>query len=328
MRRFRHLEHGDRVRIETLRQEGHTYAYIAEKIHRSVSTVYNEIHRNTMRPDVTRNTEIFPYNADWAQVQSEYRRKKASMRKAKMTRHWQKVINEYLDRDWSLQQVAMATRVPYSTNTLYGYARDGLLKYRPKKYRLKNKHYHGVKTDREMFKIHHISSRPKKVTERTEFGHWEVDGVEGPISSSTLLLTFLERKTRFLVAVKTKSKTGKSIREAMAFFFRFYGDQVKSMTFDRGNEFTNTSNVLTVTHEFNKKIYFTDAFAAWQRGSNEERNARIREYFPKGTVFTKILQVRINAVTKLINEKPLRVLNWHTPADKFNLARREKRSKN
>lgn len=58
------------------------------------------------------------------------------------------------------------------------------------------------------------------------------------------------------------------------------------------------------------------------------RHARIREYFPKGTVFTKILQVRINSVTKLINEKPLRVLNWHPPADKFNLARWEKKSNN
>ncbi|EQC85125.1 hypothetical protein LMT8_03850 [Leuconostoc mesenteroides subsp. cremoris TIFN8] len=71
--------------------------------------------------------------------------------------------------------------------------------------------------------------------ERKEFGHWEVDGIEGARGSDAILLTFLERKTRYLVAVKARSKTNKSINEAMDFFFRFYDKQVKSCTFDRGN---------------------------------------------------------------------------------------------
>jgi transposase, IS30 family len=320
MRHFCHLKHNERVKIETLRHEGRSYAYIAKVVNRSVSTVHHEVHRNTMQPDVTNNTAIFPYNADWAQVQAEERRRLASRQKTKITRHWQNVINDYLDRTWSLEQVAKGSRVPYSTNTLYNYARDGYLKYRPKTYRIKKKrHYHGATTDRALFTSHHISLRPKKVEERTEFGHWEVDGVEGPRDSQALLLTFLERKTRFLVAVKARSKTNKSIREAMDFFVKFYSDQVKSMTFDRGNEFTNTTNVLTVTHQYHKKVYFTDAFAPWQRGSNEERNRRIRDFYPKGTRFTTELQVRINSATKQINDRPMRVLNWHTPTDKFNL---------
>ncbi len=125
--------------------------------------------------------------------------------------------------------------VPYATNTLYNYAKDGYLRYRPKTYRIKKKKYHGVKTDRGVFAIHHISLRPKKVEERKEFGHWEVDGIEGSRGSDAILLTFLESKTRYLVAVKARSKTNKSINEAMDFFFRFYDKQVKSCTFDRGN---------------------------------------------------------------------------------------------
>ena len=274
-----------------------------------------------MRTDVTNHTKVFAYNADWAEGKSQQRRSIASRQKVKLTRHWQKVINGYLTKNWSLEQIAKGTRVPYSTNTLYHYAQDGYLKYRKKKYHLKKKkHYHGVKTDREVFTLHHISLRPKKVEERTEFGHWEVDGVEGPRGSASILLTFLERKTRYLVAVKARSKTNKSIREAMDFFFRFYGKQVKSCTFDRGNEFTNTVNVMTIIHTYEKKLYFTDAFAPWQRGSNEERNRRIRAYYPKGTAFGHELQVRINAVMKEINSKPMRVLDWHSPQFKFNMA--------
>ncbi|WP_349550012.1 IS30 family transposase [Leuconostoc pseudomesenteroides] len=326
-RKYLHLDYRERQKIETLREEGHTYAYIAQKLNRSLSTIYNEIHRNTMRPDVTNNTDEFSYNAEWAEIHAQRRRSSASRRKVKLTRHWQKVINNYLKENWSLEQIAKGSRVPYSTNTLYNYARDGYLRYKPKKYRLKKKKYHGVKTDRGVFLIHHISLRPKKVEDRTEFGHWEVDGVEGPRGSDSLLLTFLERKTRYLVAVKSRSKTNKSINEAMDFFFRFYGNQVKSCTFDRGNEFTNGGNVMNVTHAHGKKIYFTDAFAPWQRGSNEERNSRIREYYPKGTAFGHELQVRINAVTKQINGKPMAVLDWHSPQFKFNMATKRTKKK-
>ncbi|EQC85126.1 hypothetical protein LMT8_03855 [Leuconostoc mesenteroides subsp. cremoris TIFN8] len=76
-----------------------------------------------------------------------------------------------------------------------------------------------------------------------------------------------------------------------------------------------------------KKIYFTDAFAPWQRGSNEERNSRIREYYPKGTAFGHELQVRLNAVTKEINNKPMGVLDWHSPQFEFNMATKRTKHK-
>ncbi|MGR8822878.1 IS30 family transposase [Leuconostoc citreum] len=324
-RKYLQLSYRERQKIETLREEGYTYAAIAERLNRSISTIHNEIKRNTMRPDVTNNTKIFPYNADWAEVHSRRRRSSASRRKVRLTRHWQKVINGYLEKNWSLEQVALGTRVPYTTNTLYNYAKDGYLRYKPKKYRLKKKKYHGVKTEREVFSLHHISLRPQKIENRTEFGHWEIDGVEGPRGSDSLLLTFLERKTRYLVAVKSRSKTNKSINSAMNYFFSLYGNYVKSCTFDRGNEFTNIGNVMNITHAHGKQIYFTDAFAPWQRGSNEERNSRIREYYPKGTSFSSKLQMSIDAVMKEINSKPMKVLDWHSPQFKFDMVTRKKK---
>lgn len=324
MGRYRHLDYGERVQIATLRAENKTYAAIAKILHRSVSTIYNEVHRNCMRPDVTNNTEIFPYQAEYAQVTSEHRRSVASRQKVKLTRHWQKVINSYLCKRWSLEQIAHGTRVPYSTNTLYSYAQDGYLRFKPKRYRgRKKKRYHGVGTDREVFRIHHISKRGRKVERRLEFGHWEVDGIEGPRGSQSMLLSFLERKTRCLILVKARSKTNKSIDAAMSFFFRFYGQYVKSCTFDRGSEFTNFSNVLLVTHQEGKKIYFTDAFAPWQRGSNEERNKRVREYYPKGSAFGHELQVRLNAVSNEINNKPMKIFNWRSPATKFAIEKKK-----
>lgn len=326
-KKYIHMQYAERQQIEALRAAGHTYAFIAKQLNRSISTIHNEIHRNTMRQDVTNHTKVFAYDADIADGKAIKRRSIASRQKVKLTRHWQKVINTYLKKRWSLEQISKGTKVPYATNTLYNYAKDGYLRYRSKTYRIKKKKYHGVKTDRGVFAIHHISLRPKKVEERQEFGHWEIDGVEGPRGSDAILLTFLERKTRYLVAVKARSKTNKSINEAMDFFFRFYDKQVKSCTFDRGNEFTNGGNVMNITHAHNKKIYFTDAFAPWQRGSNEERNSRIREYYPKGTAFGHELQVRLNAVTKEINNKPMGVLDWHSPQFKFNMATKRTKRK-
>ncbi|WP_349533248.1 IS30 family transposase [Leuconostoc citreum] len=324
MGQYKHLNYGERVTIATLRAEKKSYSAIDKIMHRSVSTIHNEVHRNSMRPDVTNHTEIFPYQAEYAQVTAEHRRSRASRQKVKLTKYWQKVINHYLRKKWSLEQISHGSRVPYSTNTLYSYAKDGYLRYQAQRYkRRKKKHYHGVKTDREIFTIHHISKRSQKIEKRTEFGHWEVDGIEGSRGSQSMLLSFLERKTRCLILVKARSKTNKSIHAAMGFFFKFYGRYVKSCTFDRGSEFTNYSNVLQVTHQEGKKIYFTDAFAPWQRGSNEERNKRVREYYPKGSAFGHEIQVRLNAVSAEINNKPMKIFNWRSPATKFAIEKRK-----
>ncbi|PZG12594.1 hypothetical protein C1I98_40055, partial [Spongiactinospora gelatinilytica] len=131
---YKHLNYGERVTIATLRAEKKSYSAIAKIMHRSVSTIHNEVHRNSMRPDVTNHTEIFPYQAEYAQVTAEHRRSRASRQKVKLTKYWQKVINHYLRKKWSLEQISHGSRVPYSTNTLYSYAKDGYLRYQAQRY--------------------------------------------------------------------------------------------------------------------------------------------------------------------------------------------------
>lgn len=144
-KKYIHLQYGERQKIEALRAAGHTYAFIAKQLHRSISTIHNEIHRNTMRQDVTNHTKVFAYDADIADGKAIKRRSIASRQKVKLTRHWQKVINTYLKKRWSLEQISKGTKVPYATNTLYNYAKDGYLRYRSKTYRIKKKNTTGLR---------------------------------------------------------------------------------------------------------------------------------------------------------------------------------------
>jgi IS30 family transposase len=325
MVKYQHISYAERVEIETLRNLNWSMSSIARHLGRSKSTIHDEIHRNTKRPDVRNNIKLFPYDAEWAERQTEYRWENVH-RTTKLTKHWCAVLNEYLDQNFSLEQIAKGTRVPISTATLYSYAHQGKIRYRAKKYRLKKKPFHSQVPDTEFFAKHSIQLRSKRIETRQEFGHWEVDGVESPLGYKPLLITFVERKTRFYVAFKAKNKSTDGIEGAMENFLHFYGQYVRSMTFDRGSEFTNISNVLLLKKR-GIKVYYADAYQPGQRGSNEERNKQIRKYFPKGTKFGEILQVMINNATHQINQKPLGVLNWHTPQDKFNSERQRIRRK-
>lgn len=155
------------------------------------------------------------------------------------------------------------------------------------------------------------------MNQRLEFGHWEADGVESPQGIKPLVITFVERQTRFMVAIKAHSKSGHDVAEVTRMFLRRYARYVKSITYDRGNEFANAENMLILESIYKLKVYFATPYASYERGSNEERNRQFRKYFPKGTKFNHVTQEQINRATMLINDKPMGKLGWHSPEHKF-----------
>jgi IS30 family transposase len=159
-----------------------------------------------------------------------------------------------------------------------------------------------------------ISERPEEVDARQVPGHWEGDLIIGKNHKSALG-TLVERTTRLVILVPVKGKDAKSVRESFAEVFSEIDPEMrKSMTYDRGLEMAEHK---TLTEETGVQVYFADPRSPWQRGTNENTNGLIRQYFPKKTDFTKVSIEEIKFAQNQLNDRPRKVLNWATPKEEF-----------
>lgn len=160
-----------------------------------------------------------------------------------------------------------------------------------------------------------ISERPKEVDNREVPGHWEGDLIIGKNHKSALG-TLVERTTRYLILVPIPGKKdAKSVREAFAAVLNEVDPSVRlSMTYDRGLEMAEHK---ILTEETGVKVYFADPSSPWQRGTNENTNGLIRQYFPKKTDFTKVTLEEIKFAQNQLNERPRKVLDWESPKKAF-----------
>jgi len=159
-----------------------------------------------------------------------------------------------------------------------------------------------------------ISERPKEVDDRIVPGHWEGDLIIGKNHKSALG-TLVERTTRFTILVPVKGKDAKTVREAFSEVFKEIDPEMKlSMTYDRGLEMAEHR---ILTEQTGVKVYFADPNSPWQRGTNENTNGLIRQYFPKGTDFTKVTLEQIKFAQDRLNTRPRKVLDWSTPLKEF-----------
>lgn len=159
-----------------------------------------------------------------------------------------------------------------------------------------------------------IAERPKEVDDRIVPGHWEGDLIIGKNHQSALG-TLVERTTRLVILVPIKAKDAKSVREAFCDIFNDIEPNMRlSMTYDRGLEMAEHK---ILTEETGVKVYFADPNSPWQRGTNENTNGLIRQYFPKGTDFRKVSIEEIKFAQNQLNDRPRKVLDWETPKNAF-----------
>jgi len=159
-----------------------------------------------------------------------------------------------------------------------------------------------------------IRERPASVEDRAVPGHWEGDLIAG--SKNTHIATLVERKTRYVMLAKVNSRDTKTVIKALIKQSKKLPKELyKSLTWDRGKELADHKEFSLAT---DIKVYFCDPRSPWQRGSNENTNGLLRQYFPKRTDLSVHSQAHLNKVARQLNARPRKTLGFRTPAQKFN----------
>ena len=298
---YTHLTIEDRSKIEVLYQEGYKPSQIGQAIGRHRSTIYRELKRS----------QSHYYNAEMAQDHAD----ELSALKGRNPKHSSKLIQDIQDKlelTWSPEQiVGRSYQNRLSFKTIYNWIYQGVIEASLNSLRQKGKRRKPQET-RGKFNIGtSMSERPKSVKKRQEFGHWELDTmVSSRGKSKGCLATFAERKSRFYIALKIPNRSKESMLSAVNQIISALPKATfKTFTSDRGKEFACYPEIEKQEIAF----YFADAYSAWQRGTNENSNGLLREFFPKQTDLAKITEQELVNALWLLNNRPRKCLNFKTP---------------
>jgi IS30 family transposase len=302
---------------------GQSLRSIAALLRRAPSTVSREISRNGGR-GCYRATQ-----ADQAAWNRAHRPKRC---KLAHNRVLARLVASKLQREWSPQQIAgwLKCRYPDDENhrvsheTIYrslfiqarGALKKELLAHLRRTRVMRRSRHHTQKTEGRgrITETVSISERPASVEDRAVPGHWEGDLLAG--SSNSYIATLVERHTRYVMLAKVANKDTQSVVNALIKQAKKLPTELyKSLTWDRGKELADHRR-FTLATDIN--VYFCDPHSPWQRGSNENTNGLLRQYFPKGTDLSAHSQAKLNAVARRLNERPRKTLDYETPAERFN----------
>lgn len=301
----KHFTINERNKIEVLNKEG----YSARKIAKIIG-----YHHSSVSRELARCTDYYcAFKAD----KDNRIKSKNKGRKIKLNTKLKQHIENKLGETWSPEQiVGRDLEGTISFKSIYNWIYKGLLEVSLEVLRRKGRS-RKAKDNRGKFNVGTpISKRPIHVKKRTEFGHWELDTIVSSRGKSKgCMATFAEMKTRMYVAIKMKDRSQESMFEAIKQLTRSLPkDAFKSFTSDRGKEFACYSNV-----EENLRIdfYFADPYSAWQRGTNENSNGLLREFYPKKTDLSLVKDEDLIDSLRKINARPRKCLAFNTAFEEF-----------
>ena len=302
---------------------GQSLRSIAASLGRAPSTVSREIHRNGGRRQ---------YRASKADRAAWDRARRPQTCKLVEDRALAGIVARKLRGLWSPEQIAGWLKYAYpdkenyqvSHETIYkslfiqarGALKKELLQHLRRTRAMRRSRHHTQKTATHgrITGTVSIRERPASVEDRAVPGHWEGDLIIG--SNNSQIATLVERHTRYVMLVKVPSKDTKTVINALIKHAHKLPREVyKSLTWDRGKEMADHQRFSLDT---DIKVYFCDPQSPWQRGSNENTNGLLRQYFPKGMDLSNVHQNKLNAVARQLNERPRKTLDFRTPAERFN----------
>lgn len=315
---YHHLTIEERACIFQFKEMGMKIREVAHALKRTPSTISRELKRNSYKG-------VKPYHPTNAQCQYEIRRKKCH-RPKKITNEIKIYIEDKLQLRWSPEQISKRElgRIEGcpSFSTIYRWIHERMiLKGDMTQLRRKGKFKRPQET-RGRFNIGKtIKKRPKEVHKRKVVGHWEADTVESgrfdhKRKSKYCFVTVLERKSRIYLAKLIPDRTQENVTRAIIEILSQYPkEQVKTITCDRGKEFSGYKEIESV---LKCDVYFTDPYCAWQKGSNENGNGLLREFYPKGMDLSLTTNNELSIVLSLMNNRPRKCLGYKTPLEVMN----------
>ncbi len=287
---------------------------------------------STVSREVSRNGGYDRYRASAADNNAWARAKRPKRCKLALNRRLARLVAVKLRLEWSPEQIAGWLKITYPEDESYHVSHETIYRslFVQARGTLKKELMQHLRTMRKMRRSKHgnkggegqgqikdmvsIRERPASVEDRAVPGHWEGDLIIG--SNNSYIATLVERRTRYVMLAKVNGKDTNTVITALIKLAKKLPRELsRSLTWDRGKELSDHKRFSLAT---DIAVYFCDPQSPWQRGSNENTNGLLRQYFPKGTDLSVHSQAHLNKIARRLNERPRKTLGFYTPAKRFN----------
>ena len=310
---YKHLTREERYQIHTLKRQGVSLGRIAAELNRNRSTISRELQRNSAPSGYK------PAHAHDRALARQRTRRNARHFKPLQWVHVEALLRLSLSPQQVSGRLKLEKAMCISTECIYqrayrNKAQGGdLVSYLRCQKARRKRYASGQERRGQLANRNCISLRAAVVEQRSRIGDWEGDTVIGK-NHQGVLLTLVERKSRYTLACQLKSRHSAAVTEAVIALLRPHKRQCHTLTFDNGKEFAEHAFMAQC---LSAKVYFAHPYCSWERGLNENHNGLLRQYFPKKTNFLKVSEHEVNEALYLLNHRPRKCLGYRTPHEVF-----------
>lgn len=315
MRSYRQLTSEERYALSALRRQGYSIRAVAGALERAPSTISREIRRNRRRDGGYR-----PFTAD---ERARGRRSRSRRNRRFEGADWTLVV-ACLRENWSPEQISgrlwLLDLLSISHETIYRYvwedkrAGGSLYRHLRQASKQRRKRYRSYDSRGRLAGKRHISQRPTGAENRSRVGHFEADTMMGTSRERHCLLTLVDRKTGFTLVGKLDSRTAADTNRRAIELIRRSDRRVRTITVDHGTEFHGYRDIEAAT---GARFYFATPYHSWERGTSENTNGLLRQYFPKRASLASLTQHECARVARQLNRRPRKRLGFRTPAEYY-----------
>ena len=312
MRTYKQLTSEQRYQISALKEIGYGPSKIAQEL---------EVHKSTISRELSRNIGERGYRPKQANEKALERRTNATARKRISAETWE-VVEEKLRQDWSPEQVSgwleKRQEIRISHEWIYQYILTdkqvgGDLYTHLRQHGKRRKRYGQYDRRGKLPQRVSIEERPQLVEQRQRLGDWEVDTLVGK-GHRGALVSLVERKSRYTLLQPVTQRLANWVADATISLLQPFTDLVHTITGDNGKEFAEH---VRIAETLKANFYFAHPYSAWERGTNENTNGLVRQYFPKKTDFSQVVRSETKVAVDRLNHRPRKCLDFKSPFEVF-----------